>query len=68
MIAARDAARLLLVSVDIFNRRRQTGFEHVEPDRRTTEPDRMRMRSKTANRPGYYCKRENDEAMKPQNA
>ncbi|WP_175047640.1 hypothetical protein [Burkholderia lata] len=86
MIAARDAARLLLVLVDISNQRLRMGFEHIEPDRRKIAPDRMprrripgepvavrRTRSKsatpiTADWPGYYCKRENDETAKPPGA
>ncbi|OXJ06169.1 MULTISPECIES: hypothetical protein [Burkholderia] len=68
MIAARDAARLFLVSIDILNPRLGVGFEQVEPGQRRVPPGLIRTRSKTANRPGYYCKWENDEAAKPLNA
>lgn len=46
-MAGRDAMRLLLVSVDRFERRLQAGFEHVEPDQRTVSPDRTRTPSIT---------------------
>ncbi|MCA8297465.1 MULTISPECIES: hypothetical protein [Burkholderia] len=68
VIAAREATRLFLVSVDIFNQPFQMSFEHVEPDQRMVAPNQARMRSTTADWPGYYCKRENDETAKPPSA